>query len=148
LADILAHLSAGVAAPVVVFNPTSWPRSEVIELSGNLPDINSLPAPIQQIDSATIAFLAKDVPSLGYIGLDGGDPSVENPASITQHGNQITLSNGLVSVTLDGDHGGIFSSLKSLGAAGDKELLDGFGDDVTYWTDTGDVTARSSVMFA
>jgi hypothetical protein len=139
LADILANISARVLAPVIIFNPTSWSRSEVVEVTGELSDINVLPAPIQQIDSNTIAFLAKDVPSLGYIGLDGGDPSVENPTSITQHGNQITLSNGLVSVTLDGDHGGSFSSLKSLGAAGDKELLDGFGDDMTYWTDTGDV---------
>ncbi|HEX6271368.1 MAG TPA: glycoside hydrolase family 38 C-terminal domain-containing protein, partial [Anaerolineales bacterium] len=56
-----------------------------------------------------------------------------------QSGNQITLTNGLVSATLDGDHGGTFSSLKALHAAGDKELLDGFGDDITYWTDTGDV---------
>ena len=139
LADILAHLSARVAAPLVVFNPTSWSRSEVIELSGNLPDINSLPVPIQQIDSDTIAFLAKDVPSLGYVGLSGGQGNIDHPASVTQNGNQITLTNGLASVTLDGDHGGTFSSLMLLNETDNKELVTSFGDDVTYWDDTGDV---------
>ena len=139
LGNTLAGISVRVPNPVIVFNPTSWSRSEVVEITGTLPDTNSLPAPIQLIDSDTIAFLAKDVPALGYMGLNRGDPSVEHPASAIQRGNQITLANGLVSVTLDEDHGGTFSSLKSLNAAGDKELLDGFGDDITYWTDTGDV---------
>jgi hypothetical protein len=139
LADILANISARVLAPVISFNPTSWSRSEVIEIAGALSDFKALPMPIQQIDSNTIAFLAKDVPSLGYIGMNGGDPSIENPASVMQNGNRITLSNGMVSVNLDGDHGGTFSSLKSFTAAEGKELLKGFGDDVTYWTDTGDV---------
>jgi alpha-mannosidase len=140
LADILAHLSARVAAPVLVFNPTSWSRSEVIELSGELPDVNSLPAPIQHIDSDRIAFLAKDVPSLGYVGLNGGQEyNVDHPASVIQKGNQFTLTNGLASVTLDSDHGGAFSSLILLNRTENKELLTSFGDDVTYWNDTGDV---------
>src|SRR6266508_1539568 len=46
LTDILAQLSARVPTPVVVFNPTSWSRSEVIEINGDLPDTNSLPTPI------------------------------------------------------------------------------------------------------
>ena len=139
LTDILAEISMRVPAPVLVFNPTSWPRSEVIELNGDLPDVNSLPAPIQQIDSDTVAFFAEDVPSLGYVGLNGGQSTIAHPASATQNGNRITLTNGLVSVTLDGDHGGTFSSLKFLSPTGDKELLTSFGDDLTYWTDTGDV---------
>jgi len=139
LTDILAQLSARVPTPVVAFNPTSWTRSQVIELSGNLPDTDSLPAPIQQIDSDTVAFLVKDIPSLGYIGLNGGQASVEHPASITQTGNHIMLTNGLASVTLDGDHGGAFSSLMLLNGADAKELLTSPGDDVTYYDDTGDV---------
>jgi hypothetical protein len=139
LADILARLSTRVSAPVVVFNPTSWSRSEVVELSGELPHTNSLPAPMQQIDSDTIAFLAKDVPSLGYMGLNGGQVSVDHPARVAQNGNQVTLTNGLASATLDGDHGGAFSSLMLLNGTDDKELLTSFGDDVTYWDDTGDV---------
>jgi len=139
LGSILAQLSARVPASVLVFNPTSWPRSEVVELHGGLPDINSLPAPIQQIDSNTIAFFANDIPSVGYIGLDGEQGKVNHPVSITQNGNKITLANGLASVTLDGDHGGTFSSLILSSGAGDRELLASFGDDITYWNDTGDV---------
>ncbi len=139
LADILANITSRVSAPVVIFNPASWSRSEVVELSGNLPEVNLLPAPIQQIDSDTIAFLAKDIPSLGYIGLNGGQASVEHPASVTQSGNRITLTNGLASVTLDGDHGGAFSSLMLLNGTDEKELLTSLGDDVTYYNDTGDV---------
>ena len=139
LANILARIAGHVSAPVVLFNPTSWSRSEVIELSGDLPDINSLPAPIQQIDPDTIAFLAKDVPSLGYVGLNGGQGNIDHPAGVTQNGKQITLANGLAAVTLDSDHGGTFSSLTLLNDIGRKELLTSFGDDVTYWDDTGDV---------
>ena len=139
LADILASISARVSAPVVVFNPTSWSRSEVIELSGNLPDTNSLPTPIQQMDSGTIAFLAEDVPSLGYVSLSSGEGNIDHLARVIQNGNQFTLTNGLVSVTLDGNHGGVFSSLILLNETDDKELLSSFSDDVTYWSDTGDV---------
>jgi len=139
LSDILANISVRIPVPVIVFNPTSWPRSQVIELHGNLLDANSLPEPIQQIDSNTIAFLAKDVPSLGYIGLSGGQSIIAHPAGVSQNRNQFTLTNGLTSVTLDGDHGGAFSSLRLLNGTDDKELLTFYGDDVTYWNDTGDV---------
>jgi len=139
LVNILARLSAHVPLSILVFNPTSWPRSEVIELLGDLPDVNSLPAPIQQIDSNTIAFLANDIPSVGYIGLDGEQGKVNHPVRVSQNGNKFTLTNGLASVTLEGDHGGIFSSLILSSEAGDKELLASFGDDITYWNDTGDV---------
>lgn len=139
LANTLADISARIPAPVVVFNPTSWSRSEVIELSGELPDTNSLPAPIQQIDSNKIAFLVKNIPSVGYVSVDGGQEEIEYPTNVAVSGNKITLFNRLVSVTLDGDHGGTFSSLKLSNPANDKDFLNGFGDDVTYWTDTGDV---------
>ena len=139
LVNIVAHLSARIAAPVVVFNPTSWPRSEVIEMSGELPDTNGLPAPVQQIDTSHVAFLAIDVPALGYIGLGSGQQSVDHPVKIVQSGNQVTLTNDLVSVTLDADHGGVFSSLKLLNDGNNTELLKSFGDDVTYWNDSGDV---------
>ena len=143
LANTLANISARVPEPVVVFNPTSWSRSEVIELSGELPDTNSRPAPIQQIDSNKIAFLAKNIPSVGYVSVDGRQQEIEYPTNVAVSGNKITLFNGLVSVTLDGDHGGAFSSLKLSNPANDKDILNGFGDDVTYWTDTGDVYGAS-----
>jgi len=71
--------------------------------------------------------------------LSGGQGKIDHPASVIQNGNRITLTNGLVSVTVDGDHGGAFSSLMLLNGTTDKEFLASFGDDVTYWHDTGDV---------
>jgi glycosyl hydrolase family 38 len=139
LADVVASLSARVPAPVVVFNPTSWSRSEVIEINGEMPDTKSLPMPVQQIDTNHIAFFVKDVSALGYTGLSGGQLSVDHPARAIQNGNQVTLTNDLASVTLDGDHGGTFSSLNLLNKTDSTELLKSFGDDVTYWDDTGDV---------
>ncbi len=139
LANTLANISARVSAPVVVFNPTSWSRSGIIEISGDLPDINTLPGPIQRIGPDKIAFRVENVPSLGYIGLAGGQGNVDHPAGAVKDGNQITLSNGLVSVTLDSDHGGAFSSLMILDETSSQELLTTFGDDVVYWDDSGDV---------
>jgi hypothetical protein len=143
LADILATIFGRVPARVIVFNPGSWSRSAVIEIQGGFSDVDSLPSPVQQIDPETVAFYAKDVPALGYAGLQGGQVSVENPVSVKRAGNQVTLINGLVSVTLDGDHGGTFSSLAVLGPAAESELLSDLGDEVTYWTDSGDVYGAS-----
>ncbi len=139
LANTLANISARVSAPVVVFNPTSWSRSGIIEISGDLPDINTLPGPIQRIGTDKIAFRVENVPSLGYVGLAGGQGNVDHPTGVVKDGNQVTLSNGLVSVTLDSDHGGAFSSLMILDKTSSQELLTTFGDDVVYWDDSGDV---------
>ncbi len=139
LADILARITSQVAAPVVVYNPTSWSRSEIVELRGDLPDANILPQPVQRINNDTIAFRAENVPSLGYVGLNGGQAIIDHPVNVIQDGNYITLANGLVSVTIDGDHGGAFSSLKLLDGNTPHELLTKYGDDVVYWDDSGDV---------
>jgi hypothetical protein len=66
--------------------------------------------------------------------------AIPHPASIARSGQQVVLSNGLVSVTLDGGHGGAFSSLLS---SDGPELLAGYGDDVVYIDDVGDVYGAS-----
>ena len=146
LADLLGRIASRVAAPVVVFNPTSWPRSEVIELTGKLPDDSNLPQPVQHIGSEGVAFRAADIPALGYRALTGGQSApaaIEHPTSAVQNGGLVTLANGLVSVTVDADHGGTFSSLAVLNANTASELLSTFGDDVTYQDDSGDVYGAS-----
>ena len=144
LASILANITSRVNAPVVIFNPTSWSRSEVIEISGEIPDLNTLPEPIQRIGLDKIAFRVENIPALGYLGLNGGKSRIDHPVSLVQNKNKITLDNGLVSVTLDGEHGGTFSSMKLLlGDNTPQELLTGLGDDVTYWDDNGDVYGAS-----
>ncbi|MEP6895013.1 MAG: glycoside hydrolase family 38 C-terminal domain-containing protein, partial [Chloroflexota bacterium] len=139
LANILARIAGQVSAPVVIFNPSSWSRSEVIEINSDTPDINSLPQPVQHIGSDKIAFRVENVSALGYAGLTGGQSTTLHSASVTQNGNLVTLSNGLVSVTIDGDHGGTFSSLRLLNKTSSQELLKSFSDDVVYWDDNGDV---------
>ena len=146
LASRLAQVANRVAAPVVVFNPTSWPRSEIIELTGNLPDVSHLPAPTQRIGADGIAFRAADIPALGYRGLtdeSSAPATIEHPVSVVQQGGLVTLANGLVSVTVDADHGGTFSSLKMLDENATNEFLSTFGDDVTYQDDSGDVYGAS-----
>jgi len=137
LSGTLARIANGVGKPLVIFNPSSWTRSEVVELSGGLPDARDLPQPVQQLGNGQIAIWADAVPPIGYSALAGkptGD--LAHPAAATQVGQQVTLSNGLVSATLDGEHGGSFSSMR---AAGGPELLSGAGDDITYIDDRGDV---------
>ena len=137
LSHTLAEIARGVAAPLVVFNPSSWARSEVIELRGVLPDPGALPQLAQRLGPDSIALWADSVPPVGYAALSRGPPAtLPHPATVSQTGTLTTLSNGLVSVTLDSRRGGTFSSLS---AAKGPELLAGPGDDVVYVKDGGDV---------
>jgi hypothetical protein len=132
LAATLARIASGVEPSFIVFNPTSWPRSEVIELHGDLPDVGGLNAQI--IGPNHIAVHAANIPAVGFSVL--ADAPITHPAAIVQSDGNITLSNGLVSVTLDAAHGGTFSNLQS---SNSPNLLTGPGDDLTYWDDTGDI---------
>jgi alpha-mannosidase len=147
LADDLARIAGHISAPVVIFNPNSWPRSGIIELTGNLPDPRLLPGPVQQIGTNGLAFRAEDILALGYTGLTSGQTAIDHPVRIAQDGNRVTLTNDLVSVTLDGDHGGAFSSLAlTSGTDAPRELLSELGDDIVYWDDSGDVYGATFVQ--
>jgi hypothetical protein len=139
LSSILARIAGGVDAPIVIFNPTSWPRSEIVEIRGNLPDLSTLPAAVQPLGPDAVAFRVENVPAIGFAVPTGGSQPA-NPASASQSGPLTILGNGLVTVTLDSNHGGAFSSLTF---AHGTELLSSFGDDVVYWNDSGDVYGAS-----
>lgn len=130
----LARLAGGVAEPFIVFNPSSWMRSEVIELHGTLPDINGLNT--QLIGPDHIALYAANIPAIGFS--TPANASVNNPANVVRDGENITLSNGLISVTLDPARGGTFASLQRE-ASNSSNLLTGPGDNLRYWSDTGDI---------
>ncbi len=140
LAERLAAVASRVdpPAPLLVFNALSWPRGGVLEINGDLPDVPGLPAPQQAAGPHSLAFLAPPVPPIGYAALAPGPVTVDHPVQALQDLRSITLRNGLVSVTLDAAHGGTFSSL-SLPGETPGELLDGYGDDLVYQVDTGDV---------
>lgn len=146
LATTVARLASGVSAPVVIFNPTSWPRSEIIELAGDLPELSQLPAPVQQLGPHAVAFWTGAVPPVGYAAPSGGSTGPINLVKVTRTAGQVTLANGLVSVTLDPAHGGTFTSLTLTdhqNATQPVELLTTFGDDVTYFNDKGDIYGAS-----
>lgn len=135
LSSILAQITNSVDAPVVIFNPTSWPRSEIIEIHGDLPDLASLPASIQPLRPDSIALRVEDAPPVGFVALEGGgEPG--HPTTAVQSGSSTILSNGLVTLTLDAERGGVFSSLTF---ANGSELLSTAGDEIMYWMDSGDI---------
>jgi Glycosyl hydrolases family 38 N-terminal domain/Glycosyl hydrolases family 38 C-terminal domain len=140
LAARLASIASRVtpAAPLLVFNTLSWPRGGVLEINGDLPNLANLTFPQQAVSPDSLAFLVPPIPSIGYAPVNSTPVAVEHPAQAIQGPGSLTLSNGLVSVTLDDSHGGAFSSLSLMGDA-NGELLDGYGDDLVYQQDSGDV---------
>jgi hypothetical protein len=99
--------------------------------------LQALPPPVQRLDPTTVAFWSGSVPALGYVAPSAGPPAVPPPPpTATQNGQAVTLANGLVSVTLDGAHGGAFSSLRQTPG---PELLRDYGDDLVYYDDNGDI---------
>ena len=138
LAATLARITSGVPAPVVIFNPSSWPRSGVIELSGpgDLPDLGNLPADVQMLGPNSLAVRIVAVPPVGYMALVSPSQPSAHPAAATDAAGLVTLSNGLVSVTLAGDRGGTFTHLSL--AAGPNLAAAG-ADEVVYYADTGDI---------
>ncbi len=140
LASRLAAIASRVEPPasLLVFNALSWPRGGVLEIHGNLPGTIDLPTPQQVTGSDSLAILLPPVPPLGYATVDPRPVALEHPARAIQGSGSITLNNGLVSVTLDATHGGAFSSL-NLGGEASGDLLAGYGDDLVYQEDNGDV---------
>ena len=136
LAAALVQIAQRVAAPVVIFNSSSWSRSAVIELSwpeGSGPP--AIPAGAQVLSPNSLAAWVEAVPPVGYAGLTSSSPPPANPAAAVENGSLVTLSNGLVSVTLDGTQGGVFTSLTIDGPS----LVQPGADEVVFIEDTGDV---------
>lgn len=101
-------------------------------MHGAFPDVSGLIT--QVIGPHHIAIYAANVPAVGFS--TPANATINYPASVSGDGENITLSNGLVSVTLDAARGGTFSQLKLIDGA---NLLTGPGDNLRYWNDTGDI---------
>ena len=107
---------------VDVYNTSSWPRTDLVVLTTDLPPAGDLvrdsegrPVPSQQVaygrTGRKLAFLAKDVPPLGAkrFFLHPGDPA-QKPASrggVKLRGG--TLDNGTIQVALDETTGHVAS---------------------------------------
>jgi hypothetical protein len=141
IADIAGRVNDG-SGPLLVFNSLSWARSGVVEIHGALPEDGSLPASQQLTGPDSTAVMVKDIPPIGYAPAGPGDSSIPNPVEVIREAGGLTLSNSLVSVSLDAAHGGTFSSL-SLPGEEPIDLLAGYGDDTFYIEDNGDVYGAS-----
>ncbi|MHB8457946.1 MAG: hypothetical protein ACYDBS_09710, partial [Acidimicrobiales bacterium] len=121
---------AGWVGSVLLLNAATSSRRDVAELDLTALDFTSLPAsaigpdgvllPLQDLGDGIVLFPAR-VPGSGWARYDlvttaGAVQLLENPASVCGH----TLSNGLVSVTVDGN--GLVTSLRDLEA--DREIVE------------------------
>jgi hypothetical protein len=80
LASILASIAGDRTSPLVVFNPSGWVRSGVVEIDSRALKTDQLPVLAQQIDSHTIAVRVDAVPPLSDAILAVTQPAITHPA--------------------------------------------------------------------
>ncbi len=159
--DVLASRidTQGPGTPIVVFNPLGWTRSDVVEVEVGFgeggvndvgltgPDGGAIPVQILEstryadggLKTARIAFIARDVPALGYATYHaapdrrptGPVATTENPA-LTEH----VLENDLYRVTLDRATGAMNQVHLKLS---DWNVLSGRGNVLARQQDRGDL---------
>lgn len=83
-----------------------------------------------------LAFRVEAVPALGFAAVDTMALADLAPAAAYEDGNAVTMANGLVTVTLDGERGGTFTHLA---LADGPNLVQAGADEVIFYEDTGDV---------
>ncbi|MBI5565108.1 MAG: hypothetical protein HY870_09440, partial [Chloroflexi bacterium] len=133
LAAILAQIASKVDRPLLIFNPSTWARSGVVEIDATAPNLAGLP--VQRIDPHTVAIAVNGVPPIGSLAPIDSAAVIAHSALASPSAGNVTLANGLITVTLNANRGGAFSAVQ----VADKNLLDGFGDDVVYLDDSGDI---------
>ena len=161
--DVLASKidTRGPGAPVVVFNTLSWPRSDIVEIDVGfgegrvadaiLTDSDGRNVPTQILEStrygdgslktARFAFVARNVPALGYCTYHveashrPKDASLA-PAAKTASNKGEILENEFYRMNLDPMSGAMTSLVVK---AGDWEVLAGSGNVVARQQDRGDL---------
>jgi alpha-mannosidase len=149
----------GPGTPVVVFNPLGWSRSDIAEVELGLavggvsavdvtgPEGQNVPAQILQathygdggLKTARVAFVARDVPALGYCVYHvapGRSPGPALAGSDATAGKSGVLENDLYRVTLDPASGAMTSLHVK---PGDWDVLAGRGNVVARQQDRGDL---------
>jgi len=148
----------GTGAPVVVFNDLGWPRSDIAEadiafddagiadLTVTAPDGGTIPSQVLHatyyeqggLRTAHIAFIARDVPALGYAtyhvaGSRGPRAGMIGPQVAA--GKEAVLENDFYRIVIETSSGAITSLHVN---AGDWEVLAGRGNVVARQQDRGD----------
>jgi alpha-mannosidase len=148
----------GPGTPIVVFNPLGWARSDIVEVEVGigradideveLRDPQGRPTPLQLLEkvpyadggirTARMAFVARDVPALGYAVYHVAP--VPRQTSVTVAGGpfprEFVAENEYYRVTIDRQNGAITQiRLKE----GDRDVLSGRGNVVARQQDRGDL---------
>ena len=96
--------SGPAGQPVIVFNPCSWDRTEVVEIdwanvsgiSFTVKDTNNTEMPVQVDEQRSVLiFTASDIPSLGYKTFFVTEESGQTPGMV-----DVNLSNGFMETSL------------------------------------------------
>ena len=115
------------ADAVLVFNTSSWPRTDLVVLpkefavAGDLvKDSHGKPVPSQRLSDGSLAFVARDVPGLGAkrFSIAPGNAAAVGSVKVANR----TLSDGQLTAQLDAKTGAI-ESLRLRGI--DSQLVDG-----------------------
>ncbi len=141
LSTIMENVNtSGRGIPVVVFNPLSWARTDVVRMAVpeslrgkaiGVRDQHGAEVPAQVLGDQ-IVFVAKDVPSVGYKVFHIHD--LQTRLASLDIGGAGTIENEFFKVTLD-DKTGAVSSIFDKKA--NREVLDGQGDQLQCMTETG-----------
>ena len=153
--------TSGPGAPAVVFNLLGWPRSDIAEINAGFgekgvagviltgPDGQAVPTQILEstrfadggLKTARVAFIARDVPAMGYSTYHVA-PARATDAAADRHGSvaapvpHVLFENEHYHITLDGATGAI-TSLRV--KKGDWEVLSGPANVVAREQDRGDL---------
>ncbi len=132
------------AQPVVIFNALNWARSHVVsvplpdaEASWQIFDLSGNPLPSQLSDSATLLFLAADIPAVGY-RVFWLCPRASETVDAGEILPDWILENEFLRVTVEPDAGNIASVYDKINSRevlqqGGGNQLQAFEDSGQYW---------------
>ncbi|KMQ65227.1 glycoside hydrolase [Chryseobacterium angstadtii] len=108
--DLLKPITSPASKTIAVFNTSSWKRSGTVIMKNNLDgngleDAKGNKIPVQKLTDGTVAFIAENVPALGYTSYKVIKEEVkgQNPFSVSAN----EVSNGKVAVAWDTKTGSI-----------------------------------------
>ncbi len=153
LQDLVSRISAPGRRPVVVFNPLSWARTDVVEVevqesipaaryearTNTRPMVTELVGRIPGTNRVRIRFIAEDVPPLGYKVFDLVATRLPSKARQTLIATPTSLENEYVRVKVDPKTGCITSLIEkpykreAIAPGGCGNLLQTFVDKPKDW---------------